>query len=149
MFSDLLWWPPQGQASSGHNVLYDQFFSPNSRALLPTFPANCPDGSHFAQVGSHFAQNTAPNLCSSLSRHTSLSRICTIVPTQNTPKPTPKHPLFWPALESGQIVQWAKRLKSGQNFSRSGQIFFFICFMKWKCSSKYLLMPAPSCSLSW
>ena len=37
---------------------YDGIFPPNSRALLPTFHTNCPDGSHFAQIGSHFAQNT-------------------------------------------------------------------------------------------
>ena len=30
---------------------------PNSRALLLTFRSNCPDESHFAQMGSHFAQN--------------------------------------------------------------------------------------------
>ena len=45
------------------------FFLPNSRALLPTFRTNCPDGSHFAQMGSDFAQNTTTNPCSLLSRH--------------------------------------------------------------------------------
>ena len=37
-----------------------EFFLPNSRALLPTFRTNCPDGSHFAQMGSNF-QNTTTN----------------------------------------------------------------------------------------
>ena len=32
------------------------------------------------------------------------------VHTQNTPNPTPKHPLFWPEVESGQ-----NELLSGQN----------------------------------
>ena len=44
-----------------------EFFLPNSRALLPTFRTNCPDGSHFAQMGSNFAQNTTTNPCSLLS----------------------------------------------------------------------------------
>ena len=30
------------------------FLPRNSRALLPTFCTDCPDGSHFAQMGSHF-----------------------------------------------------------------------------------------------
>ena len=48
---------------------HDGIFLPNSRALLPTFRANCPDGSHFAQMGSDFAQKTTTNPCSLLSRH--------------------------------------------------------------------------------
>ena len=35
-----------------------EFFHPNSREFLPTFHTNCPDVSHFVQMGSHFAQNT-------------------------------------------------------------------------------------------
>ena len=38
-----------------------EFFFPNSRARLSTFHKKCPDGCHFAQIGSHFAQNTTPN----------------------------------------------------------------------------------------
>ena len=35
-----------------------EFPPPNYRALLPFFHTNCPNGSHFPLVGSHFAQNT-------------------------------------------------------------------------------------------
>ena len=56
-------------------------FFPNSSSPLPFFHTNCPDGSHFAQKESHFAQNTTPNPCSLLSRHkppaSGLSGICT------------------------------------------------------------------------
>ena len=38
----------------------DWIFPPKSTALLPIFHTNCPDGSHFVQMGSHFAQNTTP-----------------------------------------------------------------------------------------
>ena len=38
-----------------------EFFPPHARAVLPTFCTNCPDGSHFAQMGSNFAKNTIPN----------------------------------------------------------------------------------------
>ena len=93
-------------------------------------------------MGSHFAQNTTPNPYSLLSRHTPLSAI---VRTQNTPKPTPKHPFSWPELESGQNElpsgqfgpQLGKCLKSGQNVSRSGQKHFIILFLK-ASSSIYL-----------
>ena len=47
----------------------------------------------------------------------------------NTPKPTPKHPLFCPELESGQNElqsgqfgpQLGKMFEKWENFSRSGQ----------------------------
>ena len=39
-------------AKEGLNIIV--FFLPNSRALLPTFHTNCPDGSHFAQKGAGF-----------------------------------------------------------------------------------------------
>ena len=45
------------------------FFFPNSRSLLPTFSTNCPEGSQFVYMGSHFAQNTTYNPYSVLSRH--------------------------------------------------------------------------------
>ena len=38
--------------------------------------------------------------------------------TQNTPTPTPKHPLSWPKLESGQ-----SELPSGQNGPQLGKMF--------------------------
>ena len=51
------------------------------------------------------------------------------VRTRNTPSPAPKHPFSWPDFESGQNEllsgqigpHQGKCLKSGQNFSRSGQ----------------------------
>ena len=90
------------------------FLPRNSRALLPTFCTDCPDGSHFAQMGSHFAQNTTTNPCILLSRHKPLSGY---VRTQNTPNLTPKHPFSWPELESGQ-----KEMPSGQNGPQLGKM---------------------------
>ena len=87
-----------------------EFFSPNSRALLPTFRTDCPEGSHFAQ-------NTTPNPCCLLSRHTPLSGY---VHTQNAPNPTPKHPFSWPELESGQNET---ELQSGQPRPQRGKMF--------------------------
>ena len=49
----------QGPAGDLKNMI--EFFYPNSAAFLPTFRTNCPGGSHFAQMGSHFAQNTTTN----------------------------------------------------------------------------------------
>ena len=111
------------------NLLYTIYewlnFFPNSRALLLTFRTNCPHGSHFAQIGSHFAQNNSPNFCSLLSCHTPLAWICMY--TKYT-KAHPKTPLFlawtwkWANYSLGSLdPYWAKCLKSGQNFSRSGQ----------------------------
>ena len=67
-----------------------EFFFPNSRSLLPTYRTNCPDGFHFAQMGSHFAQNfnTTTNPYSLLSPFRGHVR------TKNSPKPRPKTPLF-------------------------------------------------------
>ena len=103
------------------------FLCPNSRALLPIFRTNCPDGSHFAQMESHFAQNTTTNPCSLPSRHKSFSGICTYT---KHPQPHPKTPLFLQVrnLKVGKMnyhlgkmdPNRAKCLKSGQNFSRSG-----------------------------
>ena len=112
--------------TDNHPANMIEFFPPNSRALWPIFRTNCPNGSHFAQMGPHFAQNTNPKPCSLLSRHTPLSGICT---DTNTPKFTSKHPFSWPELESGPMnyhlgqmdPTWAKCLKNGQNFSRSRQ----------------------------
>ena len=68
-----------------------EFCFPNSRALLPIFRINCPDGSYFAQMGSHLAQNTTINPYSLLSRHNPLLRICRYL---KRPQPHPKTPLF-------------------------------------------------------
>ena len=90
-----------------------EFFPPNSRAILPTFHTHCPDASHFAQMGSHFAQNATPNPCSLLSRHTPLSEICTYT---KHPQAHPQKP--WPEFE---IVQ--NELPSGQFGPKLGKIF--------------------------
>ena len=103
-----------------------EFPYPNCRAPLPTFHTNCPDGSHFTQMRSHFAQNTTPNPCSLLSSCTPLSGIC--IYTKH-PQHHPKTPLFlaWAWKWAKWTTVWAIWtptgqffLKSGQNFSRSG-----------------------------
>ena len=101
-----------------------EFFPPTLEPFC--FRTNCPDGSHFAQMGSHFAQNTTPNPCPLLSRHRLLSVICTHKTPPTPPKNTPFPGLN---LKVGKLnyslgnldPNWAIYLKSGQNFSRSGQ----------------------------
>ena len=90
--------------------------------ILSIFRTNCSDGSHFAQMGSVFAQNTTPNPCSLLSRHTPLSGISTYTKhPQLRPKTTPNKPFSW------------SELKSGRNEVLSGQ-FGPHCHPKWaKC----------------
>ena len=114
--------------------LYDMinFLFPNSRALLPTFRTNCPDGSHFFQIGTHFAQNTTTNPCSLLSSHTLLLGICTYTkkaPPQNTP-------FSGLILKVGKwTIVWAKWTATGQNVSKVGKTFlevgnfFYIHYM--------------------
>ena len=82
---------------------------------MPTFSTNCLDGSHFAQMGSQFAQNPNPNPCSLLSRHTPFWDIY----VHNT-HPTPKtvNPFFWTKLESGQT-----ELPSGHTGPQLGNMF--------------------------
>ena len=89
------------QCFSGYMIEFPPPPQFNSRALLPTFPAHCPNGSHFAQMGSHFAQNTTTNPSSLLSRHKLLSGFAQ--PSQTSfrnmyvhkPPPTPsKTPIF-------------------------------------------------------
>ena len=104
----------------------DWIFFPDCRAFLPTFHTNCPDGSHFALMGSHFAQNSTTNPCSLLSRHKPLLGICT---NTKHPNPTQTPPFPCLNLKVGKInyclgkmdLNWAKCLKNGQNFSWSGQ----------------------------
>ena len=103
---------------------------PNSRALLPTFLTNCANGSHFAQMGSHFAQNTTLNPCSLLSCHTPLSGICTytkhpqphsnpfgVMYIHKTP-PTPQQNTPFPGIK---IVQ--NEVLSGQPGPQLGKMF--------------------------
>ena len=79
-------------------------------------------------MGSHFAQNTTPNPCSLLIRHTPFSFGDMYL--HKTP-PTSPHLTPFPGLNMivGKVSyrlgnldpNWAKCLKSGQFFSRSGQ----------------------------
>ena len=91
------------------------WWPPPSRALLPTFCTNCPDGPLFARMVVHFAQNTTPIPCSLLSSHTLLLGIC--MHTKH-PNSIPKHPFSWPELQSGQI-----ELPSGQNETHLGNVY--------------------------
>ena len=106
-----------------------EFFSPNSRAILPTFPTRYPDGSHFAQMGPHFDQNTTTNPLGLFFTQLSQSPFGDMY-AHKTPPNTPKTPHF-PGLnlKVGKMnyclgkmdPHWAKCMKSGQNFSRSWQ----------------------------
>ena len=92
------------------------FSSSNSRVLLPTFSTNCPDESHFAQIGSQFAQNTTPKPCFLLSCHTLLSGICTYT---EQPQTHLKIPLFlawtWKWAKWTTVTDWAIWTPTGQN----------------------------------
>ena len=76
--------PPQARRA---HLMMD--FLPNSRARLPTFSTNCPDGVSFCPDGVSFCPDFHPNPCSLLRRHTPLSGICTYI--KRPPNPTPKH----------------------------------------------------------
>ena len=89
-----------------------RFFCPILEHICPLY---CLDGSHFAQMGSYFAQSTTTNPCSLLSCTKTLSWICT---NTNTPSPAPKHPFSWPDFESGQ-----NELLSGQIGPYLGKMF--------------------------
>ena len=111
-------------AMAGISVV--NFPPPNSRALLPTFRTNCPDGSQFAQMGSHFDRTTTSNPCSLLSRHTPLSGICTYT---KHPSPPQNSPFLGLNLQVGKVnyslgnldQNWAKCLKSGKTFLEVGK----------------------------
>ena len=64
-------------------------------------------------MGSHFAQNTTPNHCSLLRRHTPLSRICT---DTKHPQLQPKPPLFlaWTWMWAKCATVWATGTPSEQ-----------------------------------
>ena len=105
----------------------DCFFSlPILRALLPSFSTNCPGGSHFAQMGSHFqvAHNATTNPCSLLSLHKPLYHdvICTYT---NHPQTHPKTPLFlsWTWKWAKWTTVWAKWTPTGQNVWKKGKTF--------------------------
>ena len=58
----------------------------NSRALLPNFRSNCQDDSHFAQMGSHFAQNATPSPIF----YSAVTRSCRDMYKHKHPQPHPK-----------------------------------------------------------
>ena len=104
---------------------------PNSRALLPIFQTNSPDGSHFTQMGSLFAQNTIPTpvLYSAVTH--SFGGYYTKHP-QPHPKFGPKTPLIlawtWGWIKWNTI--WAIRTPTGQNVwkvSKTFLEFIFLC----------------------
>ena len=81
------------EGASGREMevkMWLNLFFPTLEHFCPLF-IQIPDGSHFAQMGFHFVQNTTPNPCSLLRRHTPLSGIC--IYTQY-PQPHPKAPFF-------------------------------------------------------
>ena len=112
--------------------LYIYIYIPNSRALLPTFCTNCPDGSHFAQIGSHFAQNTTSNPL--FFTQPSPTPFWDMYVHKTPPNPPQNTPFSGLILKLGILNYclgkmdpiWAKCLKSWQNFSRSWQKKIFI-----------------------
>ena len=98
-------------ASTGPALSNDWIFPPNSRALLPTFR---PDGSHFAQMGSHFVQNTTTNPCSLLSHHKPLGGICRYLKHPQLHPKTP-HFLAWTWKWAKWTTVCAKWTPTGQN----------------------------------
>ena len=106
-----------------------EFSFPNCRALLPSFYTNCPDGSHFAQMGSHFLLRIPPPTLVLHSAVTPFSGIC-IMYVHKTPQTPPQNTHF-PGLNLKKSKMkyrlgnldpnWAVYLKSGQNVSRNGQ----------------------------
>ena len=99
-----------------------EFFLPNSRAILPTFRTNCQVGLILPRWGLRvsFAHNTTTNPCSLLSRHKTLSGICT---NTKHPQPRPKTPLFlaWFWKWAKWTTVWANWTPSGQNVWKVAQ----------------------------
>ena len=104
----------------------DWFFPPNSRAILPTFRTSSPEGLILPRI---LPPTTV--LYSAVTHH-----FWRYVRTQNTPCPSQNTPFPGLNLKIGKMnyglgnfdPNWAKWVKSGQNLSRSGQIFLFICY---------------------
>ena len=88
---------PSGLEGMGLGVMNEFFFS-SSRALFPVFV-------QIAQMGLILPRipPPAPVLYSAVTH-----AFQGYVRTQNTPKPTSKHPFSWPELESGQneLLSW-------------------------------------------
>ena len=95
--------------------LYSQF-----QSTLPTFRTNCTDGSHFAQMGSHFAKNHHPHTpFFTQTSHTPFGDIY----VHKTP-PNPPQNTNFPGLNLVGKTNYyldpnlAKCLKSGQNLKK-------------------------------
>ena len=72
---------------------YDGFFLPNSRALLPTFSTNCPDGVSFCPDGVSFCPDFHPQpLFFTPPSHTPFGDMYVHKTAPTPPHPTPKHP---------------------------------------------------------
>ena len=99
------------------------FFSPNSKALLPKFCTNCPDGSHFAQMAHETRGLILPRWGLSLPRMPPPTPVLYsaftlpfwgYIRTQNTPNPTPNTPF---PLKVGKM----NLIPSRQNETPTGQ----------------------------
>ena len=101
------------------------FFFPNSRALLPTFRASCPDRSHFAKMASFSPEYHPHFLFFTQQSHTPFGD--TYI-HKNTPTPPQNTPFSGLNLKVGKMNYslgnmrqiWAICTKSGQQCSRSG-----------------------------
>ena len=100
------------------------FVFPDSRAFLPFFLYKFPHASHFAQMGSHFAQNTTTNPCSLLSRHKPLSGICTYTKHPRSHLKTSCGQNELPSRPNGP--QLGKMFKIGQTFQEVGKFLLFM-----------------------
>ena len=126
---------PPAPSCPGKGRKMIEFFPPNFRlkfrALLPIFRTNCPDGSHFAQMGLNLPRwglipeyHLQPMFFSQPS-HAPFGDIYV-----HKTNPTPPHPRFlaWTGMQAKWTNIWAKWdpnweicLKSGQNVSRRGR----------------------------
>ena len=107
---------------------YDLIFPPNSRALLPTFRTKCLDGSHFALLGSHFAQSTTQN---PFLYSAATNRFVAAMYVHKTPQSSPQNTPF-PGLnlKVGKLTTvWAIWTPTGQNVWKVGQKKIFIRFI--------------------
>ena len=124
--------PRQGQNSNS----MIEFFVPT----LPTFCTNCQDGSHFTQMGSHFAQNTTSSPCSLPSRYKPLLGICTNI---KHPQLHPKTPLFlaWTWKLANWTTVWANWTPSGQNVWKVDKTFLEVGKKKFQFQSAVTPLP--------
>ena len=121
----------------------------NSRAFLPTFSTDCPDGSHFAQMGSHFVQNTTPTpvLYSAVTYHFREY----VQGLHKTPQPLTRTPVFlaWTWKFAKWTTVWASWAPTGQNvwkvdkhFLEVGKLFYWC----WTLKHWYPSILVPQCA---